>query len=89
MNQVDKISKEALSLLTYSKDVAATNLTTANARGGLEPKLTDEQVTSVLNLFEHSLSQGFQKGLESFQRIVKQTITQDIASNNLDTKKKK
>ena len=87
MNNVDKISKEVLGLLTYSKDVVTNNLTTANATGALEPKLTDEQVVRVLSLVEHSLSQGFQRGLESFQRTVKQTI--DNSSTSGETKKKK
>jgi hypothetical protein len=86
MNSIDKISKEALNLLTYSKDVVTNNLATANATGALEPKLTEEQIRNVLSLVDHSLSQGFQKGLTSFQKTVKGELK---ASSSLESKKKK
>lgn len=89
MNRIDKISKDALNLLAYSKDVAASNLTTANAKGNLDPKLTDEQVASVLSLVEHSLSQGFQKGLTSFQKSVEKTLTESSTTTPVESKKKK
>lgn len=87
MNQVDKISKEVLSLLNYSKDVATGNLSTANNSGRLEPKLTDEQLRSVVSLVEASLSQGYQKGLNTFQKTLKTTL-EDKTKEETPKKKK-
>lgn len=87
MNQVDKISKEVLSLLNYSKDVATGNLSIANNSGRLEPKLTDEQLRSVVNLVEASLSQGYQKGLNTFQKTLRVTL-EDKAKEETPKKKK-
>jgi hypothetical protein len=74
MNQVDKISKEVLNLLNYSKDVTTTNLNSANKTGKLEPRLTDDQLRLVVNLVESSLTQGYQKGLNTFQKTIKNTL---------------
>jgi len=87
MNQIDKISKEALSLLNYSKDVAVGNLSAANNSGRLEPKLTDEQLRSVVSLVEVSLSQGYQKGLNTFQKTLKTTLEDKIKEEALKKKK--
>lgn len=75
MNQVDKISKEALVLLNYAKDTAVANLTVANSKGQLDPKLEPAQLLAVIDVFTSSLSQGYQKGLGSFQNIVKEQVT--------------
>jgi hypothetical protein len=74
MNQVDKISKEALILLNYAKDTAVANLTVANNKGQLDPKLEPAQLLAVIDVFTSSLSQGYQKGLGSFQKIVKEQV---------------
>ena len=84
MNQVDKISKEALNLLKYAKDTAVTNLASANSNGQLEYKLTDEQLLSVVSLLDSSLSQGYQKALPSFQSKVDSLIGKET-----ETRKKK
>lgn len=75
MNQVDKISKEALTLLNYAKDTAIANLTIANSQGKLEPQLDPAQLLAVIELLGISLSQGYQKGLTSFQKTVKEQLT--------------
>jgi len=87
MNQVDKISKEVLNLLNYSKDVTTTSLNSANNSGKLEPKLTDDQLRLVVNLVENSLSQGYQKGLNTFQKTLKTTLETRVVDET--TKKKK
>ncbi len=79
MNKVNEILRAALNLLNYSKDVATTNLSSANGSGKLEPKLTDDQLKLVVNLLESSLSQGFQKGLGSFQRMLKNNVSEEVA----------
>jgi hypothetical protein len=87
MNQVDKISKEVLNLLNYSKDVTTISLNSANNSGKLEPKLTDDQLRLVVNLVENSLSQGYQNGLNTFQKTLKTTLEIKVADET--TKKKK
>ena len=87
MNQVDKISKEVLNLLNYSKDVTIISLNSANNSGKLEPKLTDDQLRLVVNLVENSLSQGYQNGLNTFQKTLKTTLEIKVADET--TKKKK
>lgn len=74
MNQVDKISKEALNLLSYSKDVVATNLTTMNKEGKLNPPLTENQLQTIVSVLDSSFSQGFQKGLSSFQKTISKAL---------------
>lgn len=85
MNQVDKISKEALTLLQYAKDTAIANLTTANAQKKLEPQLDGAQLLAVINLLGPSLTQGFQKGLPAFQK----TVTNQLNSQTKTETKKK
>lgn len=80
MNQVDKISKEALMLLQYAKDTAIANLTTANAQNKLEPQLDGAQLLAVINLLGPSLTQGFQKGLPAFQKTVTNELKPQIKS---------
>ena len=50
MNQVDKISKEALDLLQYAKDTAIANLTIANSAGKLNQQLEPAQLLAESNL---------------------------------------
>lgn len=85
MNQVDKISKEALTLLNYAKDTAIANLTIANSQGKLEPQLDPAQLLAVVNLLGMSLSQGYQKGLTAFQKTVKE----QMADKGKETTEKK
>ena len=87
MNQTDKIAREVLNLLNYSKDVATTNLHKANNSGLVEPRLTDEQITSVVGLLETSLNQGYQKAISSFQKSVKTVIEEKTTTT--ESKKKK
>lgn len=88
MNQVDKISKEAFTLLQYAKDTAIANLTTANGQNKLEPQLDGAQLLAVINLLNLSLSQGFQKGLPSFQKVVVNQLNAPQAATKIETKKK-
>jgi len=74
MNQVDKLSKEVLVLLNYAKDTAVANLTVANSKGQLDPKLEPSQLLAVIDVFTSSLNQGYQKGLGSFQSVVKEQV---------------
>lgn len=89
MNQIDKISKEALNLLQYAKDVAVTNLTVANSTGKLTPQLEPAQILTVVDLLNSSLSQGYQKGLLAFQKSVKEQIPQDQIRSDSQFNKKK
>jgi hypothetical protein len=91
MNQVDKISKETLNLLEYSKDVVKENLTTANVTGQLEPKLSDEHLKKVLHLVDVSMSQGYQKAIQSFQRNISTVLSthEDVRSHDTSSRKKK
>ena len=89
MNQIDKISKEALSLLQYAKDTAIANLTVANSAGKLKPQLEPTQLLAVIDLLGSSLSQGYQKGLNAFQKVVKEQITQEQIKKTTENVKKK
>ena len=87
MNQVDKISKEALTLLQYAKDTAIANLTTTNGQKKLEPQLDGAQLLAVINLMNVSLTQGFQKGLPAFQKTVKEQLEQNKLKTTNEKKK--
>lgn len=87
MNQIDKISKEALLLLNYAKDTAIANLATANSSGALQPKLEPDQLVAVVNLLGSSLSQGYQRGLTTFQGVVKEQIS--LEKQTLSASRKK
>lgn len=87
MNQVDKISKEVLNLLNYSKDVAANNLTTLNKEGKLTPALNEQQLQTVMSVLESSFSQGFQKGLPTFQKSVKNVLEAEKLQQTKPSKK--
>lgn len=80
MNQIDNISKEALLLMKFAKDTAITNLTKANSSGVLQPKLEPDQLSAVVNLVEVSLSQGYQRGLTSFQGAVNEQLNKKTIS---------
>lgn len=88
MNQVDKISKEALDLLQYAKDTAVANLTVANRAGKLNPQLEPAQLLAVVDLLGSSLSQGYQKGLTAFQKAVKEQLPQESTKAETSNKKK-
>lgn len=88
MNQVDEISKEALSLLQYAKDTAIANLTIANGQKKLEPQLDGAQLLAVINLLNLSLAQGFQKGLPSFQKVVVNQLNTSQTTTKAESKKK-
>ena len=87
MNQVDKISKEALNLLNYSKDVAANNLTSLNKEGKLSPPLNESQLQTIVSVLESSFSQGFQKGLTNFQKSIKVTLESEKTQQVKTSKK--
>jgi len=89
MNQVDKISKEALDLLQYAKDTAIANLTIANSAGKLNQQLEPAQLLAVVDLLGSSLSQGYQKGLTAFQKAVREQLTQQESTKAEISNKKK
>ena len=88
MNEIDKISKEALDLLHYAKDTAVANLTIANSSGKLNPRLEPIQLLAVVDLLGSSLSQGYQKGLTSFQNAVKKQLPKEQTKVETSLKKK-
>lgn len=87
MNQVDKISKEALALLNYAKDTAIANLTIANSQGKLEPQLDPAQLLAVIEMLGISLSQGYQQGLTSFQKTVREQFAIEKSKETVTKKK--
>ena len=89
MNRIDKISKETLNLLQYAKDTAVNNLTIANNTGKLLPRLDPLQLSAVVGLIDASLSQGYHKGLKSFQSIVKEQLSQEQTQKAIEPIKKK
>jgi|GEM_PF-6773819 len=89
MNQVDKISREALTLLQYAKDTSVANITVANSTGKLEPQLSPAQIHAVINLLELSLLQGYQRALPTFQRVVKDQLAIGATNKQLENSKKK
>lgn len=76
MNSTNKISKEVLNILDYSKEVVKSNLAQANNSNAFE-SLNEEQLKKVIDVVEISLSQGFQKAMPAFQKSV------DVIVNNL------
>lgn len=87
MNITDKISKEVLNILDYSKEVVKTNLVTANDSKTFE-SLNSEQLERIVNVVNLSLSQGFQKALPNFQKAVDGLIPSYHYSENQSRKKK-
>ena len=79
MNNVDKISKETLAVLEYSKEIVKTNLVKANSLGQIEPQLTNEQLQKVSNLLDTFFSQGLQIALPNFQKVVSGIIPSTFA----------
>ena len=86
MNKIDKVSKEVLNLLNYSKDLTKANLSSANNTGALGQKLTDDQLRLVVDMIDVSITQGYQRGLSNFQRTLKTTFVEADAA---ETPKKK
>jgi len=82
MNLIDKISKETLNLLEYSKDVVKSNLTNSNINGTIKPSLTESQLASLYKLVDMSISQSFQKGILSFQKTLKAIV--DLSYSAID-----
>jgi hypothetical protein len=72
MNTVDKISKEVISLTEYAKDVVKNNLTSGPLKGQF--KLEDNQISSLLQLIDVSITSGIQKGLPNLQKSIKKII---------------
>lgn len=89
MNKIEKISREALNLLNYSKDTAVSSLSLANSEGMLGTKLSDEQLSKVVSLLENSLSQGYLKGINSFQKSTSVILEKEEPNGIFGVRKKK
>jgi len=75
MKTVDKISKETLGLVEYSKDLTKSNLVNFNSNGEIKTPLSEEQLQSVYSLIDASISQAFQRSLPSFQKNVESILS--------------
>ena len=90
MNTIDKISKDVLGLFEYSKDVIKINLTNSDFTNAITPKLTNEQLSGLFKLIDLSIDQSFQKGITTFQKAVKNNVSNDASTlKDLDAKKRK
>lgn len=87
MNQVDRISKELLNLVEYSKDVVKANLASNNAKENEALKLTDAQLANVLRIVDASITQGYQKGFTSFQKSVSKILAETVETKPTSRKK--
>lgn len=87
MNQVDRISKELLNLVEYSKDVVKTNLVSNNIKENEALKLTDAQLANVVRIVEASIAQGYQKGFTAFQKGVSKVLA-EITETKSGSRKK-
>lgn len=85
MNTIDKISRNVLEIFNYSKDVIANNLMLANNSGNIRPKLTDDQISTLINIFNGSISQSYQKSILSFQK----SLMNELKEENFTTQRKK
>ena len=89
MKVSDKIARETLGLFEYSKEVVKNNLISANKSGNIPPHLNETQLNGVLSLIDSSLSQGYHRGITSFQKIVESTIASFVEATSADFNKKK
>jgi hypothetical protein len=64
MNQLDKISKEVLNLVNYSKDVTKNNVIEMNLG------LNSEQLNKLLEVIDNSIEQSYHRGITNFQKNV-------------------
>lgn len=88
MNKINKLSKELLGIVEYSKEVIKSNLLLSNEKNTFN-KLTDAQLYSVIDLVNVSLSQGVQKALPTFQKVVEDTLSETKKVTLESSKKKK
>jgi len=87
MNKVDKLSKEVLGMVEFSKEVIRKNLVASNENSGFE-KLSESQISNVLNIVNVSLSQGIQKAIPVFQKVVNSTLN-EVKDEALESSRKK
>ena len=64
MNTVDKITKEVLNLVNYTKDVSKNSLVKSNQEIGLN----DAQLAAVTRLVEGAVEQSYQRFVPAFQK---------------------
>lgn len=88
MNKTNKLSKELLGIVEYSKEVIKSNLLLSNERNTVD-KLTEAQLSTVINLVNVSLSQGVQKALPTFQKVIEDTLSEKNSTLDLTNNKKK
>jgi predicted DNA binding protein len=74
MNNVDKILKEALNLVEYTKDVTKNNIINLNLNASVTQKLTDDQLHIVLLAVDSSITQGYHRGISNFQKTVEVVV---------------
>jgi hypothetical protein len=64
MNHLDKISKEVLNLVNYSKDVTKNNVIEMNLG------LNSEQLNKLLEVIDNSIEQSYHRGISNFQKNI-------------------
>lgn len=87
MNKVDKMSKEVLGIVEYCKEVVRTNLVSFN--NNQKDKLTEAQINETLNIVNLSLSQGSQKAIPVFQKVLSSVLNETTKEAVEASKKKK
>lgn len=84
MNEVDKISRDAKTLIESTKDTFASNIT--NAVLAKKLSFDEKQLQTIIAVANLSIDEGYQKALPTFQKTVKRTLSESTL--NVDKKKK-
>ena len=69
MNTIDKISRDAKILFDSMKDVVSNNVVMAAKNGDVN--LTEDQLNKLINIFNLSVDQSYQRSLPNFQNTIK------------------
>lgn len=88
MNDSEKIVKNALEVVSFSKDIVISKLVSANNNNRFSPKLTEDQLKTTIELINSSVEEGCQKAIPSLTKTV-DTIMDVYNSLTLNTTKKK
>jgi hypothetical protein len=88
MNKVNKLSKEVLGMVEYSKEVIKNNLVSFNEKNQSD-RLTESQLSNVINLVNLSLSQGMQTAMPTFQKVVAGALSETTKQTVEILRKKK
>lgn len=87
MNKVDKMSKEVLGIVEYCKEVVRKNLISSN--DNQQDRLSESQLNNMLNIVNLSLSQGSQKAIPVFQKVLSNVLNETAKEAVESSKKKK